>query len=108
MWILDSGLIWYPTGIKKKRRRLLQKNKHNRQLKTMNHTTGAKSFTRVRAELRKKHEKEMDPISFFRHCHTRKESTWIDETSECNGATMEGNIQTMIESGQEDSDELRT
>ncbi|XP_050130203.1 uncharacterized protein LOC126606858 isoform X2 [Malus sylvestris] len=47
---------------------------HNRRLKTMNHTTGAKSFARVRAQL----------------------------------AKTEGNIQTMIESGQEDSDELRT
>ncbi|KAM2591132.1 hypothetical protein TB2_043565 [Malus domestica] len=84
------------------------KNKYNRRLKTMNYTTGAKSFARVRVELRKKHGKEADPISFFRHCHTRKDRTWIDETSERIGATMEGNIQTMIESGHEDGDELRT
>ncbi|XP_050135149.1 CBL-interacting serine/threonine-protein kinase 10-like [Malus sylvestris] len=57
---------------------------------------------------RKKHGKEADPVSFFHYCHTRKDNSWIDETSELTGATMEGYIQTMIESGQENSDDLRT
>ncbi|KAB2605769.1 hypothetical protein D8674_005486 [Pyrus ussuriensis x Pyrus communis] len=71
-------------------------NKHNWRLKIMNHTSGAKSFARVRAELRKKNGKEADPVSFFRYCQTQKDNTWIDETSEHTA------------SGQEDSDDLRT
>ena len=34
---------------------------------------------------RKKHGKEADPVTFFRECHTRKDKTWIDETSEHTG-----------------------
>ncbi|XP_050102746.1 uncharacterized protein LOC126582631 [Malus sylvestris] len=93
---------------KEKTKEIAAKNKYNRRLKTMNHTTGAKFYAKVRAELRKKHGKEADPVSFFRHCHTRKDRTWIDETSEHTGITMERNIQTMIESGHDDGDELRT
>ncbi|XP_070665247.1 uncharacterized protein [Malus domestica] len=85
-----------------------EKNKINRQRKTMNHTTGTKSFARKRQEYRKKHGKEDDPVTFFRECHTRKNETWIDETSERTWATMESNLQTLIQSGQEDNEDLRT
>ncbi|CAN6568157.1 unnamed protein product [Malus baccata var. baccata] len=57
---------------------------------------------------RNQHGKEADPVTFFRECHTRKDKSWIDETSERTTATMEGNLQNLIESGQEDNEELRT
>ncbi|XP_070669565.1 uncharacterized protein [Malus domestica] len=91
-----------------KTREVAEKNKINRKKKTMNHTTGTKSFARKRQEFRNKHGKEADPVTIFRECHTRKDKSWIDETSERTAATMEGNLQNLIESGQEDNEELRT
>ena len=32
-----------------------------------------------------KHGKEPDPISFFRATHTRKDDSWIDESSQQRG-----------------------
>ncbi|XP_050142209.1 uncharacterized protein LOC126618166 [Malus sylvestris] len=84
-----------------------EKNKINRKKKTMNHTIGTKSFARKRQEFNQ-HGKEVDPVTFFRECHTRKDKSWIDETSERTATTMEGNLQNLIESGQEDNEELRT
>ncbi|KAM1197652.1 hypothetical protein ACFX2G_009308 [Malus domestica] len=84
---------------KEKTKEIAIKNKHNRRLKITNHRTDAKSFARVRAELQKMHWKEADPVSLFRYCDTQKDNTWIDESFERTRATMDGHIQTMIESG---------
>ncbi|XP_070678002.1 uncharacterized protein [Malus domestica] len=85
-----------------------EKNKFNRESKTMNHTTGSKTFARVREELKRKHGKEPDPISFFRATHTRKDDSWIDESSQQRGSSMESQVQFVVESGQEDTSDVRT
>ncbi|XP_050113824.1 uncharacterized protein LOC126592106 [Malus sylvestris] len=85
-----------------------EKNRINRQTKTMNHTTGSKTFVRVREEYRKEHGEEPDPIAFFRMTHSRKDSTWVDETAQQKGASMESVVQSKVEDGGEDTPELRT
>ncbi|CAN6696907.1 unnamed protein product [Malus baccata var. baccata] len=85
-----------------------EKNRINRQTKTMNHTTGSKTFVRVREEYRKEHGEEPDPIVFFRMTHSRKDSTWVDETAQQKGASMESVVQSKVVDGGEDTPELRT
>ncbi|XP_050125655.1 uncharacterized protein LOC126602861 [Malus sylvestris] len=91
-----------------KTKEVAEKNKINRVSKKMNHTTGSKTFARVREELKKKHGKEPDPITFFRATHTRKDDTWIDESSQQRGISMESQVQSIVESGEEDTSEIRT
>ncbi|KAM1571154.1 hypothetical protein ACFX10_036079 [Malus domestica] len=91
-----------------KTKEVAEKNKYNRELKTMNHTTGSKTFARVREELKRKHGKEPDPISFFRATHTRKDDSWIDDSSQQRGVSMESQVQSVVESGEEDTSEVRT
>nr|DAD19695.1 TPA_asm: hypothetical protein HUJ06_021158 [Nelumbo nucifera] len=61
-------------------------NKPNRSKQTINHTTGAKSFARVREELKIERETDVSRAEVFYATHKRKDGTPVDPRS---GSLME-------------------